>query len=378
MVLLSLNMIAQIDLNDRNWECVLDEEFSTIGRTWDTLTFYSSDGLWRGYPGSGVTHGNELMVYQFSQCCFDDTNHMMRLVAQYDRTGRIPRHDYYLPSWMWQYGYPNNDSLFYFSGEIDCKNLTRIDTGCFRYGYFEIRCKLPTHRGASPAFWLYGANGDSQHDKFYEEIDVFEYSWWITDPTNPLCVINDFGSKRTFSTGYYFNDTASILTSYARKYPIIPLNSPDLESFHTFGCKWLPDSLLWYFDGNIVNEYNVTDSIPHRHLTLKANYAIDKYALLNNTVWMETDEMVIDYIKVYQLNWDCNTAEVITQQSDLDNFYYAVKRSISIAPSPINRIKIRSNEKVTFRATSCFEITGSFCTENECDFTVIMQSCPND
>ena len=62
----------------------------------------------------------------------------------------------------------------------------------------------------------------------------------------------------------------------------------------------MPDHVIWYFDGKVMNEYYDTDNIPHRPMYLNVNYAIDNYYRHGGTKWTETDEMVIDYIKVYQ------------------------------------------------------------------------------
>ena len=87
------------------------------------------------------------------------------------------------------------------------------------------------------------------------------------------------------------------------------------------------------------------------------------------------DEMIIDYIKVYQLKWDCNTDEEITRQSDLDNLDFAVKHSIDITSSA-EPVRVRSTDQVTFRATDTFEITGPFQVDSGGKMTVIIQSCP--
>ena len=72
IMLLSLNMMAQIDLNDKNWKDSLVENFSTPNRKWDTASFLSSDRLWRAYPGYGVTgnSADQFQVYQYSNCHF--------------------------------------------------------------------------------------------------------------------------------------------------------------------------------------------------------------------------------------------------------------------------------------------------------------------
>lgn len=387
MMLLCMDMMAQIDLNDKNWRKSLEEGFTVPGRTWIDWSFKSSDGRWRAYPGSGVTHGKELMVYHHSQCQFNDIDKTMELVSEYDTNKLIPANGYTLPSWMYVSnngpGYPESDSLFFFSGSIDHCDTQIGNSGKFRYGYFEIRCKLPIHQGAFPAFWLWDAREVSPTDKYYEEIDIFEYSWSFEDTDNNMHGNHNphgAGNPYCFTTGIYYSDTTKHhywQNSFARNFPMI---SDSMSHWHTFACEWLPKHIIWYCDGNVVNEYHNPDSIPRHHLTLKANYAIDRYALerhkLGNPVqWEDGDKMIIDWIKVYQLEWDCDTDETIARQSDLDGFAYAVKKSISIT-SAIEPISVRCDEKVTFRATDSFEITGSFQTDVGTELTVIMQECP--
>ena len=106
----------------------------------------------------------------------------------------------------------------------------------------------------------------------------------------------------------------------------------------------------------------------------------DRYALNNHNnnslpEWKGTDTMVVAYIKVFQLDWECNIDEVITCQSDIDGFDFGVKKSITIT-STIEPVSIRNANKVTFRATDSFEITGSFQVDSGGEMTVIMQQCP--
>lgn len=389
MMLISLNMMAQIDPYDRNWDTIVYDDFSTPGRFWHYWSFRSNDGVWRAYPGTGVTHGDdELMVYQYNQCHFNDNDQVMELVADYDTANLIPSHSYSLPSWMKPEhggpGFPVNDSLFFFSGEIDYYNEQMTDSGRFKYGYFEIRCKLPIHTGAFPAFWLWYADSISPSNRYYEEIDIFEFSWSFENNDhnqhhNPHP--HGAGNPYCFTTGIYYNDTTNHhhwQNSRARNFPMI---NDSLSHWHTFACEWLPEHIIWYCDGNVVNEYHNPDSIPLHPLTLKTNYAIDKYALNNHAfgdtlIWKSSDKMIIDYIKVYQLKWDCNTDEEITRQSDLDNLDFAVKHSIDITSSA-EPVRVRSTDQVTFRATDTFEITGPFQVDSGGEMTVIMQNCPD-
>ena len=372
MMLLSMNMMAQIDFYDQNWKLTFHDEFDTT-RIWDTNSWISMpDNKWDAYPGY-IIHGKEHQIYQYDHCVFDTSNGYMRLVAECDSI-RIKNHEYHLPNVLNGH-YPNTygktDSLYYFSGEIDTRTK-------FQYGYFEIQCKLPVHQGAFPAFWLFSSSS-VPGNSYYEEIDIFEYSWWISSPQSPNPNPPGTGSKRCYTCALCFNDTENIRDGhiYGQAYPLIPSNSSDLDHFHKFGCKWTPEHIVWYFDGNIMNDYSNADSIPHRLLTLKTNYAIDSY-YKHGGFWTGPGEMVIDYIHIYQLELDCQTDETISCQSDLDNFNYAVKKSISIT-STVGQPIIYSNDKVTFRVTDTFEITGSFEVNSGAEFTILQQDClPTD
>lgn len=376
MMLLCVNMMAQIDLEDQNWKCSLNEDFTTPGRYWIDSSFLSSDSVWKAYS-SGLTHGNNKMIYQYSQCHFNDTEGYMELVAEYDSTGRISAHDYDLPYTV--HHYPTYDDLHYFSGRIDHFDKHGTDSAKFRYGYFEIRCKLPIHRDAFPAFWLWDEKNASQsNDPHYEEIDIFEFSWNIGESPNWIGNPNPHGlpDPYTFTTGIYFNDHGTEYVSYARNFPSLPYWGSDLSNWHIFACEWMPGYVKWYCDGTLVNEYSISENIPHRYLTLKTNYAIDGKYKYNHTMWMDNDDMIVDYIIVYQLLWDCDSEETIYNQLDLDNFGYAVKKAISITPSSTN-IEVNANDKMTFRVSDGFEITKLFQIDTGAEFTIIRQDCPN-
>jgi len=377
IMMLCLNVMAQFDQFDKNWKPKLIEDFITPGRYWIDSSFLSSDSVWKAYS-SGLTHGNNKMIYQYSQCHFNDTEGYMELVAEYDSTGRIPAHNYDLPYTI--HNYPTDTNLHYFSGRIDHYDKRGADSAKYKYGYFEIRCKLPIHEGAFPAFWLWDAN---TNQRYYEEIDIFEFSWEFEDDTaswQPNPHPHGAGNPYCFTSGIYYCDTANYIgheTSQARVFPMI---NDSLSHWHRFSCEWMPEHILWYCDGELVDEYRNPDSIPHHPLTLKANYAIDKYALEGHQhnadpMWMGQDTMFIDFIKVYQLAWDCDTDEVITRQSELDNFDFAVKKSIAIT-STFEAVEVDSTDKMTFRTTDSFEITGPFQVNSGGEMTVIIQQCP--
>ena len=375
LVLLSANTMAQVN-GDANWTLLFGDDFTVDGRTWNPNTFISSDHVWRSYPGSGVTHGeSELQVYQFAQCQFDDDANVIRLVSEYDAQGRIAENDYYLPSWMHEY--PDPDGLYFFSGEIDCiKNPDDPTNGKYGFGYFEIRCKLPIHNGSFPAFWLFG-NGPST----YEEIDIFEYSKRDSEG-DPY---------RGYSSGIWYNpvstnynlDTLNPELGQAEKFVehhhhILP-SAPDLSSYHTFGCEWMPDVVRWYRDGQVVAESHDVAHIPQSPKTLKVNYALNKYALDNNHEpdgWSGTDTMEVDYVRVYKLRTDCDTDELITTSAQLAGFDHRMKHSITIG-SAGNAIQAPAGANTVMRAEEHITIDGEFEIPQGATMTFVTHACPD-
>ena len=404
MMLLCLNMMAQIDPYDDNWIPIITDDFDQPSRYFDNA-FCDTEGIWIPFGPvlfpSGVTKGDGHSIFHREYCRFDGVNGCLYLLSRHIRDTPIECNEqplyYEIPTPHFGRTYccdTSHHSLYYYSAMIESPPVVieKADMaknendwpeliGQFQYGYFEIRCKVPTHEGAKSAFWLWGAVTDD----YYEEIDIYEFSWSFEDSTaiwhhNPHP--HGAGNPYCFTSGMYINeDSASYepmsITSKARNYL---MSDRPLYQWHTFACEWLPDHVLWLCDGNVVNEYYNPDSIPSHPLTLKTSYQIDNYALQGNNPqntpkWKGEGCLAIDYINVYQLKWDCNTEEVIAQQNDLNGFDFAVKKSISVTSS-IEPIIISSTHKVTFRATDTFEITGPFQVDSGGEMTVIMQSCP--
>ena len=375
MMLLSLNIMAQIDLNDRNWKNVLNDDFDLSGRYWIDSSFISSDSVWKAYS-NGLTHGNNKMIYQYSQCHFNDTAGYMELVAEYARDS-IVAHNYHLPYTI--HNYPVDTNLYYFSGRIDHYDKYGLDSAKYKYGYFEIRCKLPVHQGAFPAFWLQSSSTNSL-DPYYEEIDIFEYSWslgypnatWL-HPVNPHPTYA--GDPHVITCGIYHNltgESPSIVhpDSYGRVYPS---NMPDVSAdFHVYGCEWMPDYVIYYRDGKVTHEFRDVNHIPQHPKYIKTGYAIDKRALESN--WLGPDTLSINYIKAYKLNTDCGT-DMYVQTAQQLNQIDSMKGSITI--SNPSGIALPSTTDKILRASDYFIINGPFEIATGAQLTLMVHECPN-
>lgn len=382
LMLLCMNGWAQLN-GDRNWRPVLIDDFDTLNRQFNS-SFHEPLDKWISYAQcvwpSGVTKKSTHGIYQWDRCEFVPDSSIIKLKSEYIQSTPIQCGSYDIPV-DFNYSCDNtHEQLFYETGMIE----NHYDTS-FLYGYFEIRCKLPIHRGAFPAFWLWGSKDSTQClNPYYEEIDIFEFSWAFEDPDctwqnqNPHGVGNPF----CFTTGVYYNNTSSECgyeTSYGRNYPMI---NDSVSNWHTYACEWLPEHIIFYCDGQVVNECNNPDSIPHHPLCLKANYAIDGYALsgyedTGTPEWAGSDSMVIDFINVYQLQYECDEDIEIASQRDLDGFAYTVKKSIDISATQ-GLVQVYPNDAVTLRVTDSFSVTGLFQVDSGGELCVITQLCPEN
>jgi hypothetical protein len=170
----------------------------------------------------------------------------------------------------------------------------------FKYGYFEVRCRLPnlifgqTNRGLGANFWLY--NETPLPDGYpRSEIDIVEFVCHPNDPQLSTCNVHQTPDQFTF---YHDSQSGN---------PQSPL---DFHSFHTFGVWWGPDFIKFYRDG--INFYNARPEIAEN-----ADDMIPMRIILDINVYTYGEQLDattllpynydIDYVKVYQLDMQtCN------------------------------------------------------------------------
>lgn len=116
-----------------------------------------------------------------------------------------------------------------------------ISTGWLpKFGYFEIKCKMPSKIGFYPAFWFYNFGSTN-----WQEIDVFEYcagkSYY--EPSTHYELDND----NIHDTHHGANSTQ--------------IQIPDIsQDFHTYAVEWTPDWTRYYFDGNLKASFPTLNS----------------------------------------------------------------------------------------------------------------------
>jgi len=145
----------------------------------------------------------------------------------------------------------------------------------FRYGKFEMRCKLPDSPGSWPAFWLFSERCG--------EIDIFEHS-----------------SKQPYRINENYHYDSSGVKREDFSFIKLDKRPNFTRQFHTYTLEWQPDTVQWFIDGMLVRT-----AVHHLScdMELIANLALanDKYwgHIPKRKRWKAVFE--IDYIKVWKL-----------------------------------------------------------------------------
>lgn len=222
------------------WKRVFGDEFD--GDRLDTKKWQDA------YPGGVRTHSNNERQY-YAPDGYQVSGGLLRLRAEKRTMGNMP----------------------YTSGMV-----TSFGAFAQKYGWWEIRAKMPQGKGLWPAFWLLPAN-----KSWPPEIDVFEI---LAHEPNKVYFTNHW---RNPATGKHVYKNAHFV-------------GPDFSrDFHTFAAEWRPGEIIWYVDG--IEHHRARAHVPARPMYVLANLAVGGDWPGNpdaSTVFPST--MDIDYIHVYK------------------------------------------------------------------------------
>lgn len=123
------------------------------------------------------------------------------------------------------------------------RGIATHETMAFKYGYLEMRAKVPFRHGAWPSFWMTAVK-EYRKSPWTSEIDIFEafsstnaiapnlHKWgW-----NPKTKKNDHvmlpGGEGKGTRQYVFKDASKLNDEY-----------------HVYGFEWTPEEMSFYVDG---------------------------------------------------------------------------------------------------------------------------------
>ncbi len=162
-------------------------------------------------------------------------------------------------------------------------------------GYYEVRAKIDITKGAWPAIWLLGTEGEWPHNG---EIDMMEF-YRVDDIPHILANAAWATPKRYVAAWDGF------------KTPITYFMAKDpewAEKFHVWSMKWDENSILLFLDGELLNDVDLSKTVnPDKRNPFVGNHKF--YILLNLAIGANGGQpsesefpitFEVDYVRVYR------------------------------------------------------------------------------
>ena len=191
------------------------------------------------------------------------------------------------------------------------ESVTTKNRMSFKYGYLEMRAKLPYRHAAWPSLWML-ADRD-YHDEsigWCAEIDILEVFSSASELSANLHKWGDGNSGH--------EDISNISSKKDRSYKF---SNPDTlnDEYHIYGFAWDKDKMQFFVDGVLYYEILINENSPFVSETYNNTDGFHEpvYIILNNEIFTDKldwypengcitdeDEMPIDYyvdyIRLYQ------------------------------------------------------------------------------
>jgi beta-glucanase (GH16 family) len=180
------------------------------------------------------------------------------------------------------------EGSYYTSARLKTQGLQE-----FQYGHLEARIKVPSGSGTWPAFWMLGADFDSESDDPSRqwpnvgEIDIMEYVG--REPDLVIGTIHGPGYSGAGGRSGWNRQEFEIA-----------------DDFHTYAIDWDAEGIRWLFDGEVYFEIGPEDLVDREWVFDQPFFFILNLALggtLGGNIALDLEyplQYYVDYVRVYQ------------------------------------------------------------------------------
>lgn len=352
--------------NDPTWQLVFEDEFDSLGL--DTIKWNQND--WRCGLYSYINQWNAQCETIKTHRTKDDSN----LLFDTTSSGKVIIRTERDTVSVWSRNECDNPTsynyhTFYYTTPAWLKSNLH-----FKYGYFEIRCRLPylsgnsTSYGLGANFWLY-ENPAEWHDTVncYSEIDIFEFL--NRENENP---------QRYHVLSCNSHYVSCVNSAYSQSFH--PDSSVQFADFHTFAMKWTPSEISYLKDDEVYfTSYNHPDSMVPLSIIVDVNLPTQGNYPDNNSLLPYDYE--IDYVKVWQPRVNCDS--IISCNFSDTNYNNTKVKNISIGGSGCTadvsssgNVALKANEYIEFKEGFTVELGGEMSAETEPCYTPLLLKLP--
>jgi beta-glucanase (GH16 family) len=205
-----------------------------------------------------------------------------------------------------------------------------------QYGRIEARMRLVAANGLWPAFWMLGTNIASAGWPSCGEMDIMEW-------------VDNYGPSATSSTihgpGYSGANGIGVQTGFPNGTRV------DDANYHIYGVIWSPNQIQFYRDSIT----NITRTITSANIPAGTTWAYNHpfFILLNQAVggnWFAgpdgttpaVDDMLIDYVRVYQAG--TGASQAVSIRASADNEFVSAENA-GASPLVANRATVSTWEQ---------------------------------
>jgi beta-glucanase (GH16 family) len=146
-------------------------------------------------------------------------------------------------------------------------------------------------------------------------------------------------------------------------------NGYQWSNWHTYGIEWSPSKIIWYLNGfpiRVFPNHGVVDPI-------KLIFAVGVRPGADLSSMNFPYKMYTDYVKVYKLKTDCNTALNLCNYS-FTSYDNKVKKSITIGNGSCANT-ILTGQNITLRASEGILINGDFTVQSGAELYMDVNTC---
>jgi hypothetical protein len=237
-------------------------------------------------------------------------------------------------------------SFNYTSGAIRLNHdYSNSNNKLFKYGYIEVRANMPYVANSQmwPSIWT--KIGVNIPPPWYSEgeFEMPEQLQCLNCMSCPCPFPNcDYQDGYLLGTGIYFDYGGCSGSDYSEA----SVTSAYGNSWHVYGMDWSPERLIWYYDGVPImtkenrpcgssyemswSSLNYKGGGIHDLVTLILRLAYNPQSGAANANLPQ--KMLVDYVKIYQLQNDCTT-DVISTSYNFTGYDSKVKNRIELGGS---------------------------------------------
>ena len=224
---------------------------------------------------------------------------------------------------------PENSESYHGATYITTNSISTENRMSFKYGYLEVRAKVPYKAGCWPSLWLRSPNAtqtdSTGKDNYDMEIDIIE-AFGFTEQNQNKITIHETKKKDN-------PEDPDVHCQNANKYYTFENAENLANEYHTYGFLWTADEMKFYIDGKCFASYTMDDLekngylsdfddtvniLFNNHLVTEGSAAaeIEGTKLIGENERSLPAEYSVEYVRLYQKQGDVLVLQTPTPEMD--------------------------------------------------------------